>query len=206
MLKDIRKITKYILNQFEPQNKALADVKACYDVYRKLALVIDNAHLVTEHYLAFDFTEHFIQNTFWTGFQSDKWRRFLNEDLEKLNSAIKEYLIELMGLSLKDAQTSFDSLMSQKYNVLHFYGFIRDEYSVGYVDPCGFSLMATTLNTKMTDNKSIHMQKFQKLNLESYESRVALQESLREEKKLLEAELTRLKSYIVKNYTLEMLL
>lgn len=205
MLKDIRKITRHILNQFEPQNKALENPKACYDVFRKLALVIKNSHLVAEHYLVVDFNEHFLQNSSW-GKPSDKWRRFFNKDLERLNIVIKEYLLELMGLSLEDRQTSFDSLMSQKYYIKYFYMFIKDEYNVGYVDPCGFSLISTELNTKVTDNQSINIKKFQKLNLESYESRVALQENIEEERKLLEVEQARLKSYIVKNYTLKMLL
>lgn len=77
---------------------------------------------------------------------------------------------------------------------------------MGYVDPCSFSLQSIILDTKVTDNKSLHIKKFQTLDLESYESRVALQENIREEKKLLAVELQRLKSYILKNYTLEMLL
>jgi hypothetical protein len=63
-----------------------------------------------------------------------------------------------------------------------------------------------TLDTKVTDNKSLHIKKFHRLDLESYESRVALQQDIREEKKLLEVELKKLKEYILKNYTLEMLL
>jgi hypothetical protein len=205
MLKDIRKITRYALSQFEPENKALSNPKACYDVYRKLALVIDNANLVAEHYLALDFNEGYLQNSSW-GKPSDKWRRFFNKDLDKLNKSIKEYLLELMELSLEDAITSFDSLLSEKYYMKHFYGFARDEYSVGHVDPCGFSLVSITLDTKVTDNKSLHIKKFHRLDLESYESRVALQQDIREEKKLLEVELKKLKEYILKNYTLEMLL
>jgi alpha-L-fucosidase len=205
MLKDIRKITKHILNQFEPDNRALSNPIACYDVYRKLALVINNANLVAEHYLALDFNEPYLTNSSW-GKPSDKWRKFFNEDLEKLNEAIKEYLLELMYLAPEDRVSSFDSFMDRKYYLKYFYAFVRDEYNVGYVNPCGFSLISTTLKTNNEDNETLHIKEYKRLDLESYESRVALQEKIRAEKKLLEVELQRLKEYIVKNYTLEMLL
>lgn len=190
---------------FQPENKALSNPKICYDAYRKLALVIDNANLVAEHYLAVDFNEHYLQN-FACGKPSDQWGRFFNKDLERLNESIKEYLLKLMRLSLEDTIMSFDSLLSEKYYIKYLYAFVKYEYNVGYVDPCSFSLQATILNTKVTDNKSLNIKKFQTLDLESYQSRVALQENIREEKKLLEVELQRLKSNILKNYTLEILL
>jgi len=205
MLKDIRKITKYIFDKFEPENKALTNPKICYNAYRKLDLLIDDANLVAEHYLALDFNEHYLQSSSW-GKPSDKWRKFFNKDLESLNESIKEYLLELMYLSPEDRVSSFDSFMDSKYYIKYFYAFVKYEYNVGYVNPCGFSLQSIILDTKVTDNKSLHIKKFQKLDLESYESRVALQENIREEKKLLEIELQRLKSYILKNYTLEILL
>ncbi|MBE0496494.1 MAG: hypothetical protein IBX45_08805 [Campylobacterales bacterium] len=204
MLKDIRKITTHLFDAFGPENKPLSSPKACYDVYRKLEKLVYCTHLVAEHYLVQDFSEEYLQNSSY-GSPQNKWRTVLNGDLEKLNKAAKAYLLELMHLSLEDSIWSFDSLLSRKYNMKFFYAFARDEYNVGFVDPCGFSMISTTINTKAPDNETIHIKKFQKTSLETLEDRVALQQTLREQKQLLEQELARLKAYMLKNYTLEML-
>lgn len=205
MLKDIRKITKYILDEFEPENKALANPKACYDAYRKLEKLINYADLTAEHYLVRDFSEEYLQNSSY-GKPEDKWRALLNRDLEKLNKSAKAFLLKLMYLSLEDRLGSFDSLLSKKYNTKFFYAFVRDEYNVGFIDPCGFSMISTTIDTKVHDNETLHIKKFQKISLETLEERVSLQQAIREQKQLLEQEHARLKAYILKNFTLEILL
>ena len=204
MLKDITKITQIIFDQFITENKPLKAPKAVYDLYRALGIVIDNSKLVSEHYLALDFSEGFLENSSW-GEPGDKWRKFFNEDLESLNAAVKKYLHKLNYLCLDEEQRPFSSFMSELYNCKASYSFVREQYNVGFVEPCSFIMISKVLDTKF-DNQRDYIGKFSKTDLTSYEQRVALQTDIREKTKVLQNYLEDLKSYIQQNYTLDDLL
>ncbi len=203
MLKDITKITQTIFDQFINENKLLKAPKALYDTYRALKVAIDYSKLVSEHYLALDFTEEYLQDSSW-GEPSDKWREFFNKDLELLNKSIKEYLQTLSYLCLDDGKTS-SSFMTELYNCKTSYSFIRDEYNIGFVEPCGFMMISQILDTNF-DNEKYHIGKFIKTDLTSYEQRVELQMSLQKKTVILQNSLNDLKTYILKNIRLEELL
>jgi hypothetical protein len=177
-----------MLNEFIPDNKPLSSPKVCHLIYRKLSYLIDTANLVSEHYLVIDFGDEFLDNVSYES-AVQRWRELFNSDLEQLNNAIKAYLQALMKLSLKGDS----SLLNKKYNL-------------GCVDPCGFLLLSTVLNTKIHDNQTFLIQDSDMINLETYQSKVTLQKELRDEQKFLIQEYERLKSYILKNYTLKSLL
>ena len=201
MLKDARVITQYMLNEFIPDNKPLSSPKVCHLIYRKLSYLIDTANLVSEHYLVVDFGDEFLDNISYES-AVHRWRELFNSDLEQLNNAIKAYLQALMKLSLKGDS----SLLNKKYNLMYLSLFIEKQYNLGCVDPCDFLLLSTVLNTKINNNQTFLIQDSDMINLETYQSKVTLQKELREEQKLLIQEYERLKSYILKNYTLEALL
>lgn len=204
MLEDITTNTIRVFKQFIPKNKPVNSKKYLYNTYRAMQQVVDNIHIVSEHYLALDFTEEFLQNSSF-GEPSDKWRRFFNEDLESLNKSIKKYLLRLYIIGQKDKHSVLESYLSKTYNAKTFYGFVRDEYSVGHVEPCSFKCVSDTLVLEHTPKK-YYLHEWKKIELETYEQRVALQSDLREKYKIMKDELLKLKSYIQNNYTLDELL
>lgn len=204
MLEDITSLTTKIFVQFLPNNTPINSKKTLYDIYRAMQKLIDSSQLVSEHYLALDFSEEFLQNSSF-GEPSDKWRYFFNKDLEELNTNSKNYLLKLNHLAPKDAVNSCSSYISHIYRAKTYYSFVRDDYSVGYVAPCDLLLHSTTLIIKCDKNSS-YLEKYSKIDLTTFEQRVALKNEIEEKIKLLQSDLRRLKEYIIKNFTLEDLL
>jgi len=201
MLDDIIKITQEVFSKFIKSHKLLSSPKKVYDSYRALSEVITNVQLVKEHYLALDFTEGFLQNSSY-GEPVDKWRVVLNKDLESLNKSVKYYLLKIYLLAFKDHHNSFASKL---YKSKTFYGFVRDEYNVGLIEPCSTQLISDTLTSDFGEN-SYHIEEFNRVDLSSYEKRVSLQKELQDKNILLVAELEKLQKYIVKRYSIEDLL
>lgn len=201
MLKDIVTISKETFSEAFNTNKKLSKPKRVYDVYRNLQEVISHASLVANHYLALDFTEAFLQNSSF-GEPIDKWRYFFNEDLKKLNESIKDYLFSISYLSFED---DFKTIVSKKYNCKSYYGFVRDNYNIGFVEPCGSMLHITKLDLKNKDD-SRYLAKYLKLDITSFESKKELQEILNKRNELLKIELEKVKTYIQTNYILDDLL
>ncbi len=202
MLSEIVVLTKKILDEALDEQKILHSPKSVYEVYRALMSLINDISLVANHYLALDFTEEYLQNSSW-GEPIDKWRRFFNEDLNKLNSSSKRYLHTLSYLCFEDAD---EGIMSSYYNCKTYYGFVRDEFNAGYVEPCGTMLYIKGLNTDIGVEERTHIGRFKKIDLKTYESREQLQAELRDKKKFLDQELARMKRYIKMRYTLDDLL
>ena len=206
MLDDITIITKVILDQFVTENKVLKSQKSVYDVYRQLERVVDKTKLVSRHYLALDFEEEFLKNSSYRE-PSDKWRYFFNKDLESLNESLKEYLHKLSLLSLEDDDSSgfFTSFMSNLYNCKVSYAFIRDEYNIGFVEPCGFMMISNILNTDFNIEK-YHISEFIKTDLSMLEQRVSLKNNLEDKIIILEENLKCLREYILLNISMDQLL
>ncbi|MGB3752054.1 MAG: hypothetical protein WA945_10860 [Arcobacteraceae bacterium] len=157
---------------------------------------------VSGHYLALDFNEDYLQGSSW-GEPIDKWRKFFNEDLETLNESLKKYLQLFSYLGFEGEYP--ENVLSQYYQCKVYYGFVRDEYNVGFVAPCSTILKSTILNTKV-ENDSCHIMKFEKLDLATYEQRVALKEDIEQKNGFLKIEYKRLQDYIKAKYTLDDLL
>lgn len=201
MLKDILLITNIIFDEALPKNQNLMSPKMIYNIFRKLEIVIKDIGLVANHYLALDFEEEYLQSSSF-GKPVDKWRYFFNKDLELLNEAIKEYLLVLSHLH---HENMFESYLSKHYNCKSFYSFVRDNYNIGFVEPCGKELHINILNT----NKNIegyYLGKNSKIDLSIYESRISLKNKLNDSKGLLFLECQKLKTYILERYTIEDLL
>ena len=201
MLNDIVVVTTKIFDNFIDSPKQLANPKRTYDVYRAMQTMIEDVNLVANHYLTLDFTEDFLQNSS-CGTPQDKWRRVFNEDLEKLNNSIKKYLLLLQQIGF-DTHMGFGSgFVDKLYGCKVFYGFVRDEYNVGFIKPCSATLIQEVLNTKV-DNRSYHIFEFYKRNLESLDQRIELQKELLSSADILQEKLVLLKNYIFKRYSLE---
>lgn len=205
MLKDIEKLTRFVCDQFIPKNEPIDSGLHLYRAYMALKEVIEHINLVSEHYLALDFTKEYLQNSS-HGKPSDKWRYVLNEDLNTLNDSVKNYLQLLNTIAPQNINGLLRSYLSEKYKSLAYYGVVRDEYSVGYIDAAGFTLRMTQLNTKATTSDSIYITQDTSIDLSTYEQRLELQELLRTRKQTLQIYLEEIKQYIIKNYTLEDLL
>jgi len=204
MLTDVIKITNTILKEFIPNNIEINSSKNLYDIYRLLERVVSSTHLVYSHYLALDFSEEYLQNSSF-GQPSNKWRHYLNEDLEALNKDVKAYLLKLQHLSSKDNRDYFESYMSSLFYPKMFYSYINSIYSVGYIAPNSFEITSDVL-TKKFHPEQINLRKSFKVNLATYEERLLLQKHLEDKKVKLDNLLSQLKEYILCNYTLNDLL
>ncbi|MFA6647184.1 MAG: hypothetical protein WCS32_00970 [Candidatus Izemoplasmatales bacterium] len=123
---------------------------------------------------------------------------FFNEDLEKLNESIKAYLLKLSYIKLEDED---NGILEKYYNSKSYYGFIRDEYSVGFVSPSSSILLITKLQTENQD-ESRYLEKYEKIDLTAFESKKELQTLLNNRNEELKIELLKLKEYIKSRYTL----
>jgi len=200
MLEDITKLTKRVFYEALDFSKDLHSPKAVYDTYRSLHVVIEAASLVANHYLALKFDEEYLQDSS-IGEPVDKWRYVLNKDLETLNDATKKYLHSLSSIAFENL---YENILSKYFRPLHYYGFVRDEYTVGYIEPCSSTCIVVSLDIKSDNLDAI--ESFKKIELKSYQQRVDLKESLLREKSLLQIEIEKLKEYIVKKYKLKDLL
>jgi len=202
-MRDIMIITKKVFNEALTSKDSLAKPKVVYDLYRDLSNVVSSVDVVAEHYLALDLTEDYLQNSSF-GDPVDKWRYFLNADLEHLNSAVKKYLHTLSNIGFE--YHSFGGILSKYYSCTGYYGFVRDEYNVGFIDPCSSMLHITGLDPNLSDLNSIDIGKYSKIDLTTFESKKELQEQLKNINKSLYNELLKLKEYIQNHYTLNDLL
>ena len=203
MLKDILFLTKKVFDEALIKEENLPVPKKVYDVYRNLQEVISDVKLVANHYLALDFTEHYLQNSSF-GEPVDKWRYVLNKDLEELNGTVKEYLQNLSYLSHDDS--SFETYVNEIFNAKVYYAFVRDNYNVGFVEQKGNLLHLHILKTDKMDIESFYIGKHKKIDLSTFEAKVALQKELNDINVELKIELEKLKQYIKNRYSLDDLL
>ena len=202
MLEDIIFITKKVFDNALEKDKNLENPKRVYSTYRHLEEVVSDIDLVANHNLVHDFNEANLQNSSF-GEVSDKWRFFLNKDLEKLNDSIKEYLLDLSYLSHKNM---FESYINEIFNAKSLSGFVMEEYSIGFVEQNSKQLHSNTLLISLDDSNSIYLSEHKKIDLSTYELKVELQTKLNDLNKILIDELKELKNYILDRYTVEDLL
>ena len=203
MLKDILFLTKKVFDEALIKEENLPNPKKVYDVYRNLKDVISDLNLVANHYLALDFNEPYLQGSSW-GEPIDKWRKFFNEDLEQLNESVKKYLHNLSHLGHGDF--GFETYVNNIYSAKIYYAFVRDRYSVGFVEPkCSF-LHINNLKIELNKIESFYISEHKKIDLSTFEARVNLKDHLNIIKNDLETELKNLKKYIKDRYTLDDLL
>lgn len=203
MLKDVLFITKEVFSKALSKKKNLRNPKRVYDVFRSFQKVISDVNLVANHYLALDFTEHYLQNSSF-GEPAEKWRYVLNKDLEELNGTVKDYLQNLSYLSHDDS--SFETYVNEIFNAKVYYAFVRDKYNVGFVEQKGKLLHLNILETDKKDMESFYIGKYKKIDLSTFEAKVALQKELNDINIELKIELEKLKQYIKKRYSLDDLL
>lgn len=203
MLKDVLFITKKVFDEALIKEENLPVAKKVYDVYRNLKDVVSDLNLVANHYLALDFTEGYLQGSSW-GEPIDKWRKFFNMDLEELNKSVKGYLHNLSHLSHGDY--GFETYVNTIFNAKTYYAFVRDNYSVGFVEPKCTSLHICKLRIDQTKVESLYISEHKKIDLSTYEARVNLKDDLNNIRIKLEAELGKLKQYIQNRYVLKDLL
>ena len=92
------------------------------------------------------------------------------------------------------------------YSAKIYYAFVRDRYSVGFVEPkCSF-LHMNILKIEQNKIESFYISEHKKIDLSTYEARVNLKDHLNIIKNDLETELKNLKKYIKDRYTLDDLL
>lgn len=199
MLKDVLFITKKVFDEALIIEENLPVAKKVYDVYRNLKDVVSDLNLVANHYLALDFTEGYLQGSS-LGEPIDKWRKFFNMDLEELNKSVKGYLHNLSHLSHGDF--GFETYVNTIYSAKTYYAFIRDRYSVGFIEPkCSF-LHMNILKIDQNKIESFYISEHKKIDLSTYEARVNLKDDLNKIRIKLEVELGKLKQYIQNRYVL----
>jgi len=197
MLKDITELTALAFDGICNASKDVSFKKDLYDAYQKLNKVIEYTDLVVSHYLVLDLTEAFLHNSSF-GEPTDKWRYFLNKDLEVLNSSIQAYLLDLRTVSLEDEE---DSFISKKYDCKWFYSFVRGPYNVGLVRSCGTTMEIVQLDLP-ANNRNIVKQIHKTITLDTYEKRAALQVHLLKQNDILKHYQEKLIKYISEKVTI----
>ena len=200
MLKDILFLTKKVFDEALIKEENLPVPKKVYDVYRNLQEVISDVKLVANHYLALDFSEHYLQGSSW-GEPVDKWRKFFNMDLEELNESVKTYLLNLAHLGHGDF--GFETYVNNIYSAKTYYAFVRDKYSVGFVEPKCTFLHINNLKIEQTKIESFYISEHKKIDLSTFEARVSLKDELNDINTELQEELKKLKQYIKDRYSLD---
>jgi hypothetical protein len=200
MLKDILFLTKKVFDEALIKEENLPVPKKVYDVYRNLQEVICDVKLVANHYLALDFTEHYLQGSSW-GEPVNKWRKFFNMDLEELNESVKTYLLNLAHLGHGDFE--FETYVNTIYSAKTYYAFVRDKYSVGFVEPKCTFLHVNNLKIDLTKIESFYIYEHKKIDLSTFEARVSLKDELNKINTQLQEELKKLKQYIKDRYILD---
>ncbi|NCB13348.1 MAG: hypothetical protein EOM78_17140 [Erysipelotrichia bacterium] len=203
MLKDVLFLTKKVFDEALIKEESLPVPKKVYDVYRNLQEVISDVNLVANHYLALDFSEPYLENSSW-GQPVDKWRKFFNMDLEELNESVKTYLHNLAHLGHGDF--GFETYVNTIYSAKTYYAFVRDKYSVGFVEPKCTFLHIHNLKIEQTKIESFYISEHKKIDLSTFEARVRLKNELNEINIELQEELKKLKKYIKDRYILDDLL
>ncbi len=203
MLKDVLFLTKKVFDEALIKEENLSVPKKVYDVYRNLQEVISDIKLVANHYLALDFSEPYLENSSW-GQPVDKWRKFFNMDLEELNESVKTYLHNLAHLGHGDF--GFETYVNTIYSAKTYYSFVRDKYSVGFVEPKCTFLHIHNLKIEQTKIESFYISEYKKIDLTTFEARVSLKNELNEINAELQEELKKLKQYIKDRYSLNDLL
>lgn len=200
MLKDILFLTKKVFDEALIKEENLPVPKKVYDVYRNLQEVISDIRLVANHYLALDFTEPYLENSSW-GEPVDKWRKFFNMDLEELNESVKTYLLNLAHLGHGDF--GFETYVNTIFSAKTYYAFVRDKYSVGFVEPKCTFLHVNNLKIEPNIIESFYISEHKKIDLSTFEARVTLKNELNEINSELQEELKKLKQYIKDRYSLD---
>lgn len=203
MLKDILFLTKRVFDEALIKEENLPNQKKVYDVYRNLQEVISDIRLVANHYLALDFEEPYLQGSSW-GEPVDKWRKFFNMDLEELNESLKIYLHNLSHLGHGDF--GFETYVNTIYSAKTYYAFVRDKYSVGFVEPKCTFLHINNLKIEQNEMESFYISEHKKIDLSTFEAREHLKDELNEINTELQEELKKLKQYIKDRYSLDDLL
>jgi hypothetical protein len=207
MLVDIVAISKNIYDEIIEKEVKIANPIKVYDSYRTLQQVVKSSNLVANHYLALTFEEGFLQNSSF-GSAIDKWKYFLNKDLNQLNEAVKQYLLtlyEIIMVSDKNSTFGEESILENYFNSKIYYNFVSREYSCGYVNSENLTLCMNVLVT-LYDNQSYTILNKKEIDLSSYEKRKELKEHILTQIKELEQLEMKLKKYIQKNFTITDLL
>ena len=207
MLVDIVTISKNIYDEIIEKEVKIANPIKVYDSYRTLQQVVKSSDLVANHYLALTFEEGFLQNSSF-GSAIDKWKYFLNKDINQLNEAVKQYLLtlyEIIMVSDKNSTFGEESILENYFNSKIYYNFVNREYSCGYVNSENLTLCMNVLVT-LYDNQSYSILNKKEIDLSTYENRKDLKEHLHTQIKDLEQLETKLKIYIQTKFTITDLL
>jgi hypothetical protein len=189
MLSDIVSLTNIVADNLNNENPKLV-----FKVYESLKEVIEKTDETANHYLVLDFSEEFLQNSSF-GTPEMKWRYFLNEDLKSLNKSVKNYLLLLPHLCKNNKSIiGFAKPLS-------YASFVRDEYNVGFVEPCGMNLIIEQLNLKAKDEYCLA--EFKKIDLSTFTKRKDLMIHLEIQKETLNSGLEKIKDFILENVTVE---
>ncbi|MCI4400066.1 MAG: hypothetical protein JHC37_05830 [Campylobacteraceae bacterium] len=202
MLEDIVALTNYTIEDSLVAHKNDMDGAKVYSVYKKLANLISSAKITANHYLVLDFSEGYLQNSSF-GAPADKWRYVFNKDLEELNKCAKKLLLKLRYLCYETDGNTYDSFLFRYYNHKTYYGYVRDQYSVGFLQPCGFIMNYCILDTDFKKEESEYIGRYGKLDLTEFCDREALKANILQNCNELEKQLSLIKVFLVQNFTIE---
>jgi len=218
MITDIIKTTKYITSRLTTSKIRIDSPMFVYDSYRLLREIIGNLDCLAFHYLAKRFDDGCLQNSSF-GEPVDKWRYFLNVDLDRLNDSVKKYFLSLTGIGLEDGMNEKEEhepfFLYNKIYHKRFDALMQFDYYVGRVEDKTTTLKTVQLillNDRKNDRpKDKYPYEYETkitktIELDTYEKRENLANYLYERKDELIDEYYKLQKYIKDNFTVDDLL
>jgi len=216
MITDIIKTTKYITERLINSKLRVSSPMYVYDSYRLLREVINNLNCLAVHYIAKRFDHENLQNSGF-GKPENKWRFFVNKDLDRLNESVTKYFLSLTGIGVEDQFNEQDEggLFFEDMKVYKTYcAMITSHYSVGHIENDSTTIKTVQFIILDDRKENIPIEEFLKFNfklykefeLDTYKKRVDFSNLLFSRKDELIDELFKLNKYITENFTLEDLL
>ena len=87
-----------------------------------------------------------------------------------------------------------DSYINKIYNAKSLYGFIMEEYSIGFIEQNSKQLHTNTLKIDLDDSNSIYLNEYNEIDVSTYELKVELKTKLIDSNKILIDEFKKLKN------------
>lgn len=197
---DILELTKLVFDEIKKSPLSINAI-VYYDLYRAMNQMNYEIYVVLQHYLALTLKEDFLVHTTSYASAEEKWRKVLNRDLERANTHIQNYLLQLQHISYDDREENIDFFITQKrplddyINHKNFYASLK-YYSCGYLKDDSYQLERTIIDCSKLAKEPL---KKGCIDLSTYPLRLKVKsQGLQTLRKLLHIEES-MKKYILKN-------
>lgn len=200
MFQDIVQLTQVTLINALEDTSIRLDMKALYDAYRAMDSTIDAMHTLEVHYLPIPLESSFLQDSqHGTPFQ--KWYIFTEQDFERARRHLRIFLTNLIYVTYQNSDGELVSIMEKVGREKQIYGFFSHYYESGKLSNDGLNIHFTKL---LIGEKQFYEEA--SITIDTYEKRVALCQKMHTSVVEMKTIRDTIKSFLLSNASLEMLL